>query len=63
MVIFTYNLKTKDMYGLDCSYYTKEFPTLEELITDVMESGMDPCYEVTHNGVGMQQELIEFMEF
>ena len=51
------------MYGLDCSYYTKEFPTIEELITDVMESGMDPCYEVTHNGVGMQQELIEFMEF
>ena len=51
------------MYGLDCGYYTKEFPTIEELITDVMESGMDPCYEVTHNGVGMKQELIEFMEF
>lgn len=51
------------MYSLKCSYYTKEFPTMEELINDVMSSGMDPCYEVTHNGVGMQQELIDFMEF
>ena len=51
------------MYSLNCDYYTKEFPTLEELIDDVMTSGMDPCYEVTKDGVGMQEELIDFMEF
>jgi hypothetical protein len=30
------------MYSLDCSYYTAEFETLEELIEAVMYGGMDP---------------------
>lgn len=51
------------MYGLKCKYYTKEFPTLQELIDDVMASGMDPCYEVTRDGVGIQEELINFIQF
>jgi hypothetical protein len=38
------------MYSLDCNYYQKEFSTLDELITDVMTSGMDPNYEITRNG-------------
>jgi hypothetical protein len=32
------------MYSLDCSYYTAEFETLEELIEAVMYGGMDPSY-------------------
>jgi hypothetical protein len=51
------------MYGLDCNYYTKRFPTLEALIEDVLASGMDPCYEVTKDGVGIQEELISFIQF
>lgn len=51
------------MYSLNCSYYEKSFDTLDELIEDVMNSGMDPCYEVTKDGVGMEQELIEFIQF
>jgi hypothetical protein len=51
------------MYSLDCNYYTKEFPTLEALIDDVMSSGMDPCYEVNKNGVGIKEELINFIQF
>jgi hypothetical protein len=51
------------MYSLDCNYYEKEFPTLEALIDDVMSSGMDPCYEVTKNGVGIKEELINFIQF
>jgi hypothetical protein len=51
------------MYSLDCSYYKKEFSTLEELIEDVTINGMDPCYEVTKDGVGMEQELIDFIQF
>jgi hypothetical protein len=46
------------MYSLDCSYYTAEFETLDELIEAVMYGGMDPSYEVTFNGEGnpsMQQ--------
>ena len=37
------------MYSLDCTYYEKEFPTLEELLRDITESGMDPNYNITFN--------------
>ena len=30
------------MYSLDCDYYEKEFNTINELIDDVLMSGMDP---------------------
>ena len=38
------------MYSLDCSYFTAEFDTREELIEAVMINGMDPLYEITFNG-------------
>ena len=38
------------MYSLDCFYYKKKFNTISELIKDVLESGMDPNYEVLRNG-------------
>jgi hypothetical protein len=38
------------MYTLDCSYYNKAFSELDELINDIIESGMDPNYEILHNG-------------
>jgi hypothetical protein len=38
------------MYSLNCDYYTKEFSTVDELINDIMISGMDPNYEITFNG-------------
>lgn len=40
------------MYGLNCSYYTKEFSTIDQLVDDIISSGMDPNYEITKNGVG-----------
>jgi len=51
------------MYSLDCKYYTKEFETLEELISDVMMSGMDPEYEVTEDGIGIGELAIDFITF
>jgi hypothetical protein len=63
MVIFTYNLKTNKMYSLKCDYYTKGFPTLEELIADVTTSGMDPNYEVTRDGQGIGEEAADFIQF
>jgi hypothetical protein len=35
------------MYSLKCSYYEKEFDSINELVDDVMASGMDPNYEIT----------------
>ena len=51
------------MYGLNCDYYTKQFNTLDELINDVMMSGMDPNYEITFNGEGMDEEIIDYIQF
>lgn len=50
------------MYSLKCTYYKKEFATLQELIDDVLATGMDPNYEVTRDGKGMGEHLIELID-
>ena len=50
------------MYGLNCDYYEKEFPTIDELIQGVMDDGMDPNYEVTKDGEVTGEILFELME-
>ena len=49
------------MYSLDCPYYKSEFDTLDELINNIMESGMDPNYEITQNGVGIGESGIDHL--
>jgi hypothetical protein len=49
------------MYSLKCDYYQKEFSTINELIEDVLSSGMDPNYEITKNGKGIGEELVDFI--
>jgi len=51
------------MYSLDCDYYTAEFPTLGDLIAHIMISGMDPNYEITRNGKGTGERLIDLLNF
>ena len=51
------------MYSLDCSYYKKEFNTIDELINDITISGMDPNYEITHNGKPTGEMAIELIMF
>jgi len=51
------------MYSLDCSYYSKSFNTISELIDDVMVSGMDPNYEITNNGTLTGEIIIDLLEF
>jgi len=50
-------------YSLDCSYYDKEFDSLDELIDDIASSGMDPNYEITCNGNGIGEEAIDMIPF
>ncbi len=50
------------MYSLKCKYYTKEFNSLDDLIDDVMTSGMDPSYEVTCDGAGIGENAIDFIQ-
>jgi hypothetical protein len=51
------------MYTLDCSYYQKSFPTIEELINDVITSGMDPNYEILYNGKSTGEQAIDLIQF
>jgi hypothetical protein len=51
------------MYSLKCNYYKKEFNTMDELINDVMISGMDPNYEITRDGKGIGEMAIDFISF
>ena len=38
------------MYSLNCKYYKREFLTLDELLEDIISSGMDPNWKITFNG-------------
>ena len=51
------------MYSLKCDYYQKEFNTTNELIDDIMMSGMDPNYEITYNGIGIGEMAIDLIGF
>ena len=49
------------MYSLNCEYYIKSFETLDELIEDVILSGMDPNYEIIKNGQGIGEEVADLI--
>lgn len=51
------------MYSLDCSYYTAEFPSIGDLISHIMISGMDPNYEITFNGKPTGELAIDLIQF
>ena len=49
------------MYSLDCSYYTREFSSIEELLSDIILSGMDPNYNITLNGKSTGEMAIDLI--
>tara|TARA_A100001391_G_scaffold178803_1_gene143444 strand:- start:410 stop:565 length:156 start_codon:yes stop_codon:yes gene_type:complete len=51
------------MYSLDCSYYKREFKNIDDLIDDVMVSGMDPNYEITFNGKLTGEMAVDLLVF
>lgn len=51
------------MYSLDCTYYTKEFATVDELLGDIVLSGQDPNYEITRNGVSTGEIAASLLVF
>ena len=50
-------------YSLNCSYYDKEFDSIDELIDDIASSGMDPNYEITCNGISTGDIAIDMIPF
>lgn len=51
------------MYSLDCEYYDKCFNTVDELVGDIMNSGMDPNYDITFNGKCTGEQVIDLIVF
>ena len=49
------------MYSLDCEYYVREFETLDELINDIVKTGMDPNYQITRDGLGIGESGIDLI--
>jgi len=51
------------MYSLNCSYFVEEFNTLNELLYYVEQVGMDPNYEITRDGKGTGEYVIDLIQF
>jgi hypothetical protein len=52
-----------NLYSLDCVFYRESFGSINELIDDVVSSGMDPNYEITKNGVKTGECVIDLIQF
>jgi hypothetical protein len=50
-------------WSLKCKYYTREFDSLNELIQDIMVSGMDPNYMITRDGKSIGEKAIAHIVF
>ncbi len=51
------------MYSLNNPHFNETFSSINELTDYVLQSGADPNYEVTKNGVGIGEELIDFIVY
>lgn len=49
------------MYRLECPFYKKEFRSLDDLLQDVLESGMDPNYEIYKDDQPTGQMVTDFI--
>jgi len=51
------------MYSLDCSFFDREFHTIDELIHHIINFGCDPNYEITKDGKGIGEQAIDYISF
>ena len=50
------------MYSLNCSYFDKEFDLITDLLKYIVENGMDPNYEITRYGIGLEETAAELID-
>jgi len=55
------DINKRKMYSLNCDYFVEEFDTIERLLYYVEQVGMDPNYEITRNGKGTGEYLIDLI--
>lgn len=44
-------------FGIECSEYERTFPTILELINDLIDCGIGFCYYLNYNGENIEVEL------
>ena len=49
-------------YSLNCKYYTRQFPTVDELLNDILASGQDPNYLVYKDGKSVGTKAIDLIQ-
>jgi hypothetical protein len=49
------------MYSIDCEFYTNKFDSLELLVKDIIISCQDPNYEILKDGIGIGEEVVDFI--
>jgi|TARA_R110000751_G_scaffold6598_2_gene28143 hypothetical protein len=49
------------MYSLNCSYFDKEFDLITDLLKYIVENGMDPNYEITRNGMVLEETAYDLI--
>ena len=50
-------------YTIDCTYYTKSFNNIDDLVDDITISGQDPNYDILLNGTNTGEQVINLMTF
>jgi hypothetical protein len=55
--------KELNVYTLDCKYWENEFYSVDALINAVIESGMDPNYEIMCNGESTGEKVSDLIVF
>ena len=50
------------MYSLDCSFFDREFHTIDELIHHIINFGCDPNYEITKDGKGIGEQAWDYIQ-
>lgn len=50
------------MYSLKCSYYTKKFNSIYELLDAIIADGMDPNYWVLKDGKSIGTKAIDLIQ-
>ena len=53
----------KNIYSINCNYYEKQFESIDDLLEYITISGQDPNYEITKNGKGIGEMVIDLIIF
>ena len=55
--------RTMKNYTIDCTYYTKSFNNINDLVDDITISGQDPNYEILLNDIKTGEQIIDLITF